>query len=82
MSGCLVSSLVSFLTDALYDGVGWIFKSGSVAMQAGRSASEVKDAVPDVWWQVQAKLGNWGRGRNWLLTAEVGSRNVAALEVL
>lgn len=82
LSGCSVSSVVSFLTDALNDGVGWIFKSGSVAMQVGRSASEVKDAVPDVWWQVQAKLGYWGRGRNWLLTAEAGSRDVAAVEVL
>lgn len=72
LSRCLVASVVSFLTDTLHDGVGWSFKSGSVALQAGRPASEVKDAVPDVQWQVWAKLGNWGRGRNWLLTAEAG----------
>lgn len=82
LSRCLVASVVSFLTDALNDGVGWSFKSGSVALQAGRPASEVKDAVPDVRWQVWAKLGNWGRGRNWLLTAEAGPGNVAAVEVL
>lgn len=50
LSRCSVSSVVPLLAGALNDGLGWIFKSGSVVMQAGRSASEVEDAIPDVWW--------------------------------